>query len=79
MIVTASILNKTQKARIATMQIISAKHLRPLSQGELCRHLIVRQSNRQSNIYHKSSVFHPFISIECPFILKTSGLASISH
>ena len=53
------------------MQTVSAKYLHPLSQGELRPHLVVRQSNRQSNIYHKFPVSHPFVSIECPFILRT--------
>ncbi len=53
------------------MQTISAKQLRPLSQGESCPHLIVRQSNHQSNLYHKSFVFHPFASTKRPFILST--------
>lgn len=52
------------------MQTITAKYLHPLSEGELYPHLIVRQTNHQSNIYHKSPVFHPFVSIKCPFILR---------
>jgi hypothetical protein len=53
------------------MQTITAIYLHPLSEGELYPHLIVRQSNHQSNFYHKSPVSHPFISIKRPFILRT--------
>jgi hypothetical protein len=53
------------------MQTITAQYAHPLSESESYPHLIVRQSNHQSNIYHKSSVFHPFASTKRPFILIT--------